>query len=106
MAYARGSKAFGFCDKTGFRYPLRDLVYEYVNGQRTGFKVGRDVADPDHPQNFLGRVKANDPQSLYQPRPDTARAEANALWGWNPIWNPAQYMQSGVGSVTIETSGD
>jgi hypothetical protein len=104
MAYARGSKAFGFCDRTGFRYPLRDLVYEYQNGTRTGFRVGRDVADPDQPQNFLGKVKINDPQSLYDPRPDTAQAEANALWGWNPIWNPAQYMQSAVGTVTVTTT--
>ena len=104
MAYARGSKAFGFCDRTGFRYPLRDLVYEYQNGTRTGFRVGRDVADPDQPQNFLGKVKINDPQSLYDPRPDTAQAEANALWGWNPIWNPAQYIQSAVGTVTVTTT--
>lgn len=104
MAYARGGKAFGFCDRTGFRYPLRDLVYEYQNGTRTGFRVGRDVADPDQPQNFLGKVKINDPQSLYDPRPDTAQAEANALWGWNPIWNPAQYMQSAVGTVTVTTT--
>ena len=26
--YARGSKAFGYCDRTGFRYPLKDLVPE------------------------------------------------------------------------------
>lgn len=104
MAYAKGSKAFGFCDKTGFRYPLRDLVYEYQNGQRTGYRVGRDVVDPDQPQNFLGRVKVNDPQSLYDPRPDTSQAEANAIWGWNPIWNPLQYMVGSVGAVTVTTT--
>lgn len=104
MAYARGSKAFGFCDRTGFRYPLKDLVYEYQNGTRTGFRVGRDVADPDQPQNFLGKVKINDPQSLYDPRPDTSMLQANALWGWNPIWNPAQYIQSAVGTVTVTTT--
>ncbi len=104
MAYAKGSKAFGFCDKTGFRYPLGDLVYEFRNGRRTGARVGRDVRDPDQPQNFLGRVKINDPQSLYNPRPDTSLAEANALWGWNPIWNSAQYMVASVGTVTVTTS--
>jgi len=104
MAYARGSKAFGFCDRTGRRYPLSDLVYEYQNGQRTGFRVGRDVRDPDQPQNFLGKVKVNDPQSLYDPRPDTAILESNALWGWNPVWNSAQYMISSVGTVTVVTT--
>lgn len=104
MAYAKGSKAFGFCDRTGFRYPLKDLVYEYKNGQRTGSKIGRDVVDPDQPQNFLGKVKINDPQSLYQPRPDNALFEANSLWGWNPIWNSAQYMVGSVGMVTVTTT--
>jgi hypothetical protein len=61
MSYAAGKYAFGFCDKTGFRYPLRDLVPEFKNGVKTGFLVGRDVVDPDQPQNFLGRVKIFDP---------------------------------------------
>lgn len=104
MAYAKGSRAFGFCDLTGFRYPLRDLVWEIQNGKRTGFRVGRDVVDKDQPQNFLGRVKINDPQSLYQPRPDTSQAEANALWGWMPVGNPLQYMVGSVGTVTVTTT--
>lgn len=70
MTTARGKYAFGFCDKTGFRYPLHDLVDEYVNGVKTGLKVGRDVVDPDHPQNFTGRVRVDDPQSLRDPRPE------------------------------------
>jgi hypothetical protein len=101
MTYARATKAFGFCDRTGFRYPLKDLVYEVNNGQRTGFRVGRDVVDPDHPQNFVGRLKVNDPQSLFDPRPDTSQAAANALWGWNPVGNPAQSMAGSVGAVTV-----
>ena len=66
MSYARGKYAFGFCDRTGFRYPLKDLVPEFRNGHKTGFLIGRDVVDPDQPQNFLGRVKINDPQSLME----------------------------------------
>ena len=68
--YAKAKHAFGFCDKTGFRYPLKDLVVEIKDGIPTGFRVGKDVVDPDHPQNFLGRIKVNDPQSLRNPRPD------------------------------------
>lgn len=105
MAYAKGSRAFGFCDLTGFRYPLADLVWEIRNGKRTGFRVGKNVVDKDQPQNFLGRVKINDPQSLYQPRPDTSQAEANALWGWNPVGNPiAPNLTGAVGSVTVTTT--
>ncbi len=80
MAYAKGKRAFGFCDKTGFRYPLKDLVYEFKDGHRTGFRVGKDVVDPDHPQNFLGRVRVVDPQSLRDPRPDTSLDESRELF--------------------------
>ena len=104
MSFAKGKYAFGFCDKTGFRYPLKDLVPEYNNGVKTGFLVGRDVVDPDQPQNFLGRVKINDPQSLQNPRPDTAQDASRELFGWNPVWNPAQYMVGSVGRVTVTTT--
>lgn len=101
MSYARGKYAFGFCDKTGFRYPLADLVPEFKNGAKTGFLVGRDVVDPDQPQNFLGRVKINDPQSLRDPRPDAALAVSRGLFGFNPVWNDLQFMKAEVGTVTI-----
>ena len=101
MSYARGKYAFGYCDRTGFRYPLADLVPEFSNGVKTGFLVGRDVVDPDQPQNFLGRVKINDPQSLRNPRPDTSLEESRGLFGFNPVWNDLQFMQAEVGIVTI-----
>ena len=41
--------------------------------------------DPDQPQNFIGRVRTNDPQSLSNPRPDrTEPATPNQL-GNNPF---------------------
>tara|TARA_Y100001938_G_scaffold145202_1_gene221376 strand:- start:98 stop:418 length:321 start_codon:yes stop_codon:yes gene_type:complete len=70
MTRATGKHAFGICDRTGFRYPIKDLVHEFNNGKRTGLRVGRDVADQDHPQNFVGRIKSDDPQSLRDARPD------------------------------------
>jgi hypothetical protein len=101
-AYARGSKALGICDRSGRTYKLSDLVYEYQNGVKTGFRVGRDIVDPDQPQNFVGRVKINDPQALMNPRPDYA--PGNGLFGWNPVWNPAEYMVGSVGTVTVVTT--
>ena len=101
MAYASNKHAYGICDRTGFRYKLNDLIFEVQNGVKTGFRVGRDVLDPDQPQNFLGRIKINDPQSLLDPRPDYA--QGRGLFGWNPVWNPAQYMVGSVGTVTITT---
>ena len=104
MAYAKGTYAFGYCDRTGFRYPIKDLVPEYQNGVKTGFLVGRDVVDPDQPQNFLGRVKIFDPQSLRNPRPDTSLDESRSLFGFDPVWNDGQYAVASVGTVKIVTS--
>ena len=101
MSYAKAKYAFGFCDKTGFRYPLKDLVPEYNNGVKTGFLVGRDVVDPDQPQNFLGRLKINDPQSLRDPRPDRALLESRALYGFDPVGSQGTIMTASVGRVTI-----
>lgn len=99
--YAKGSRAFGFCDKTGFRYPLNELVYEYKNGVKTGFRVGKDVVDPDQPQNFLGRLKIFDPQSLPDPRPDKALDASRGFFGWNPVGNPLTLINCAVGTVTV-----
>ena len=104
MSYAKAKYAFGFCDKTGFKYPLKDLVPEYNNGVKTGFLVGRDVVDPDQPQNFLGRIKINDPQSLRNPRPDTSLVESRALYGFDPVGNAAVFMTASVGRVSVTTT--
>ena len=104
MSYAKGKHAFGFCDRTGFRYPLKDLVPEYRNGVKTGFLVGRDIVDPDQPQNFLGRIKINDPQSLRNPRPDTALLASWAIVGFDPVGNPAVIATGSVGRVSVSIS--
>jgi hypothetical protein len=103
VTYAKGQHAFGYCDRTGFRYPLNQLVWEIQNGTKTGLRIGYDVVDPDQPQNFLGRLKIVDPQSLFQPRPDTSMLESRGLFGWNPVGNPLIYMVGSVGTVTVST---
>ena len=40
--YASGKYAFGYCDITGFRYSLSDLVPLIRDGRDTGFRVGYD----------------------------------------------------------------
>ena len=88
MTTARSKYAFGFCDRTGFRYPLNELVDEFRNGVKTGLRVGRDVADDDHPQNFLGRVRIFDPQSLAHARPDRSLEESRQLFGFSSCMEP------------------
>tara|TARA_B100001094_G_scaffold297202_1_gene320041 strand:+ start:351 stop:1211 length:861 start_codon:yes stop_codon:yes gene_type:complete len=100
MSYASGKHAYGICDRTGFRYPLEDLVYEFQDGHRTGFRVGKDVVDPDQPQNFLGRIRVVDPQSLLDPRPDAS--PGRGLFGWNPVGHTLVHLTGQVGSVTLD----
>tara|TARA_R110000824_G_scaffold55210_2_gene152202 strand:- start:2895 stop:3239 length:345 start_codon:yes stop_codon:yes gene_type:complete len=84
-SYAAGKKAFGFCDRTGFRYLLKDLVPQIENGRPNGLLVGRDVVDEDQPQLQLGRLKTLDPQALRNPRPDTGQAESRKLYAFDPV---------------------
>jgi len=100
MTLAKGKYAYGFCDRTGFRYPLADLVDEFNNGTKTGMRIGRDIADDDHPQNFIGRIRIDDPQSLTDPRPDRA---IESLYSFNPVGHAAQYLTISVGCVTVTT---
>jgi hypothetical protein len=101
--YAKGTRAWGICDRTGLRYKLNDLVWEIRNGQRTGMRIGKDVVDPDHPQNFLGRVRIKDPQSLLNPRPETDKAQTRGFFGWRPVGHPDIFLTGAVGTVTVTT---
>lgn len=98
-----GKHAFGFSDRSGRRYPLKDLVYEVQNGQRTGSRVGRDEVDPDHPQLFTGRVRTDDPKPLRDPRPDTALAASRGFFGWRPVGHSSMGLVTALGSVMVST---
>ncbi len=101
MSFASGKHAFGICDRTGFRYPLNDLVWEYKNGVKTGMRIGKDMVDPDHPQNFIGKIRIFDPQALKDARPDMGLDESRKLFGWNPVGHPLTNMTGSVGTVTV-----
>ncbi len=108
---AEGKYAYGFCDRTGRRYPKKDLVRQIENQRWNGLLVGRDVVDQDQPQLQLGKVKVTDDQSLRNPRPDASLDESRALWAWNPVGGGVTELGSRtvgldmsgvVGRVTIE----
>ena len=62
--YASGKKAWGYSDRSGFRYRLRDMRKEW-----NGLKVGNDEYEAKHPQ--LEPIRPGpDPTALYEPRPD------------------------------------
>ena len=82
--YASGKKAWGYSDRSGFRYRLRDMIKEW-----NGLKVGRDEYETKHPQlepNYPGP----DPTALFEPRPDR-RTEVTVenLLGLNPFLSTA-----------------
>ncbi len=84
--FANGKYAFGFCDRTGFRYKLKDLVPQVRAGRMTGLMVGRDMLDEDQPQNFLGRLgDYTDPQALRDPRPDISQDTSRKMFAFDPV---------------------
>ena len=108
--FAKGKYAFGFCDRTGFRYKLKDLVPQIKAGRMTGLMVGRDMLDKDQPQNFLGRLgDYADPQAIRNPRPDLSQGVSRKLSAFDPVGNgdgggSGNIMAHGqVGTVTVTT---
>jgi hypothetical protein len=60
--------------------------------------IGKDVVDPDHPQNFVGRLRVTDPQSLRDPRPDNS---LDSAFGYNPVGGLFTNIAGSVGDVTV-----
>lgn len=101
--YASGKYAIGLCDICGFQCKLTELKRPTVMGRPTGVLSCPVCFDPDHPQNFLGLQKPDDPQGLRSPRPDPALSAIRGV-----IVSVASLMPSGstgagmaVGLVTI-----
>lgn len=97
--FAFGKRAFGFCDRCSFRYPLAKLNWQVVNQKPTGIKVCPTCNDKDHPQLQLGRFPINDPVALLNPRPDINTGKS--LFGWNPVGNPAIFAAGLAGVVNV-----
>ncbi len=95
-SYAAGKRAFGFCDRTGFRYPLKDLVPQIENGRPNGLLVGRDVVDEDQPQLQLGKLRTLDPHAL-RTQARYSQAESRKLYAWDPVGGG----NSALGSRTV-----
>ncbi len=102
MSYASGKYAFGYCDRTGFRYPKKDLVPQIVNQRPTGLLVGKDVVDPDQPQLQLGRVRVDDPQALRNPRPDQSLEQSRRFFAFNPVGGGVTALGSRTVGLDIE----
>jgi hypothetical protein len=123
--FASGKYAIAECDRCGQRYKLKQLKMEVIKTKLYQLKVCEACWDPDQPQLQLGMYPVNDPQALYQPRPDTTYVTAglNAAgnltggsrdiqWGWNPVGGSRNFdayltpnylaLAAQVGTVTIQ----
>lgn len=100
--YARGSKAWGLCDRCGFRYLLNQLRYEIEDRRKNGLRVCDGCLDVDHPQLRLGEIIVTDPQSLFDPRPDLNERVSASLFGWRPVGHSLTNKATAeLGMVTV-----
>ena len=125
-SFAQGRRSFGFCDRCGFRYNLRELKTETVNLSATNLRVCPSCWDADQPQNMLGRIPFSDPQALRDPRPlgaisgrdlpaayrwdfstGTAQTDPTRIDGWWAINGTLTWNQSreSLNIVAITDSG-
>ena len=112
--FAAGKKAFGFCDRCGFRYDLHELAPEVKDMRTTGYLVCYECKDEAQPQWQTGKNKINDPIALRNPRPDKGQSESRRTSAWDPIggWNSEfgpsdlenMYMTGKVGKIKVEIS--
>jgi len=101
--YASGSNAWGYSDRSGFRYRLAEMMTEW-----SGAKVGPDEYEAKHPQ--LEPIKVGpDPQALRDPRPDQRTETAVEIL---LMPNPFVSGSSGSAAITVlepshgRTTGD
>jgi len=125
--FASGKYAIAECDRCGQRYKLKQLKMEVIKTKLYQLKVCDACWDPDQPQLQLGMYPVNDPQALYQPRPDTTYVTAglntsgnltggsrDIQWGWAPVGGASSFDAyltpnylvgtTEVGTVTITVS--
>jgi hypothetical protein len=129
--YASGKYSIAECDRCGQQFQLKRLKVEVIKTKLYQLKVCEECWDPDQPQLQLGMYPVNDPQAVYQPRPDTTYVTAglNGLqtttgsqgtttggsrdiqWGWYPIGGASSFDAvltpnylvgtTSVGTVTV-----
>jgi len=112
--FAAGKKAFGFCDRCGFRYPLHELRNQTRDLRPTGWMVCPECDDEPQPQLQQGSFKIYDPIALRNPRPPLGQAASRRTSAWNPIggrnseFGPSDlenmYMTGEVGFIKVVIS--
>lgn len=87
--YASGKHAYFISDRSGFRYPYKDMKIEW-----TGAAVGIDEFEPKHSQ-LEPRSHTSDPQALQNARSDQAESPVQLLL------RPDSFRSGSLGSSVI-----
>lgn len=95
--YAAGKKSYFISDRSGFRYPYKDMRIEW-----TGSAVGPDEFEPKHPQ-LEPRNKASDSQAIQNARTDRTEPAITRLLSPNPFQSGS--LGSAVLTVTEPSHG-
>lgn len=94
--FASGKHALGFCDRCGWKYPLKELKRE---DEQTNLRVCTTCFEEEHPQLDLDKILKTDSQAIQNARPDLsfyalgnegAGGSRMIQWGWNPIGGSSQ----------------
>ena len=100
--FASNKRAFGYSERSGFRYKLRDRRKEW-----NGLTVGYDEYEPKHPQLDPIRV-GPDPQALRNPKPRVEFINEKItipIFDLNTlVFNPTPKATGEVGTVTVSVS--
>jgi hypothetical protein len=125
--YASAKHSIAECDRCGQRYKLTQLKKLVIKTKITNIKVCPECWEPDQPQLRLGMYPVNDPQAVWEPRPDISYSASGAnilgypddgsrqiQWGWYPIGGSSGFDRNltpnyllGIGnvnSVTVSTT--
>jgi hypothetical protein len=123
--YASGKYSIAECDRCGQQFKLKRLKIEVIKTKLYQLKVCEECWDPDQPQLQLGMYPVNDPQAVYQPRPDTTYVSAglNGLqltatgnggnptggsrdiqWGWAPVGGASGFDSSLTPNYLVATT--
>lgn len=102
--YAKGSRAWGICGRSGRKMLLRDMVFD---GRYPNMRVDPAWYEDKHPQEFMPKVE--DPTALYRPSPEviaapTAPVLTASLQGGTTAqltWTPAESGITEIASYSI-----
>lgn len=106
--YAKGTKAWGICGRSGKKMLLEDMVFD---GRFPNLRVDPDWYEDKHPQEFLPKVE--DPTALYRPSPEVIDGPSSPVLqvsaqgnGATLTWTPSQTDISEIASYSIYRGTD